>query len=85
MSLPRQKQLLIRLSRHVVQPDTFRLRYRVALSDAVKAIVAGLLPTTLEASCQTWLESENISQVLSYAAIFIPLLDANLWRIKECT
>ena len=28
---------------------SFRLRYRAALTDAVKAIVAGLLPVTVEA------------------------------------
>jgi hypothetical protein len=33
----------------MVQPDTFRLRYRAALTDAAKSIIAGLLPVTIEA------------------------------------
>jgi hypothetical protein len=45
----RSCQQYVAVRQSMVQPDTFRLRYRAELSDAVKAIVAGLLQATPEA------------------------------------
>jgi hypothetical protein len=42
----RSCQQYVAVRQSMVQPDTFRLRYRAALSDAVKAVVTGLLPAT---------------------------------------
>jgi len=45
----RSCQQYVAVRQSMVQPDTFRLRYRAELSDAVKGIVAGLLQATPEA------------------------------------
>lgn len=45
----RSCQQYVAVRQSMVQPDTFRLRYRAALTDAVKAVVTGLLPTTADA------------------------------------
>lgn len=45
----RSCQQYVAVRQSMVQPDTFRLRYRAALTDAVKAIVVGLLPVAVEA------------------------------------
>jgi hypothetical protein len=44
----RSCQQYVAVRQSMVQPDTFRLKYRAALTDAVKAVVAGLLPTSIE-------------------------------------
>jgi hypothetical protein len=45
----RSCQQYVAVRQSMVQPDTFRLRYRAALTDAAKSIIAGLLPVTIEA------------------------------------
>ena len=45
----RSCQQYVAVRQSMVQPDTFRLKYRAALTDAVKAVVSGLLPATVDA------------------------------------
>ncbi|MDD5329784.1 MAG: Fic family protein [Sulfuricella sp.] len=49
----RSCQLYVAVRSQLVPPDTFRLRYRAALAEAVRAIVRGGLPATIEAIRQS--------------------------------